>query len=88
MQKPISKKDIIRRLKIIEGHFKKVIEMVDNDKYCIEVLQQTTAVKNALKKVEELLLNRHLHSCVVNSIKKDKSERSLQELLEIFRKSK
>lgn len=88
MRKSVSKQDIVRRLKIIEGHLRKVTEMVDDEKYCIDILQQTEAVKNALKKVEELLLDRHLHSCVVNAIKIDKSEKSIQELLEIFKKSK
>jgi DNA-binding FrmR family transcriptional regulator len=87
-KKSISKRDLVRRLKIIEGHLKKVTEMVEDDKYCIDILQQTAAVKNALKKVEELLLDKHLHSCVIRAIKKDKSEKSIQELLEIFRKSK
>lgn len=86
-KKPIVKKDIIRRLKIIQGHLKKVTEMIEEDKYCIDILQQTAAVKNALKKVEDLLLDKHLHSCLVKAIKKDKSESAIAEILEVFKKS-
>lgn len=60
--------------------------MAEEDRYCIDILQQTSAVKSSIKKAEDLLLKRHLNSCVVNAIKKDKSEKSLEELLELFKK--
>jgi len=82
-----SKEDILRRMKIIDGHLKKVMKMIEEERYCIDILQQTSAVKNSLKKVEDLLLDRHLHSCVVNAIRKDKSEQSIKELIEIFKKT-
>lgn len=85
--KPIAKKDIIRRLRIIEGHLKRVTQMVEDDKYCIDILQQSLAVQNALKKVDQLLLDNHLHCCVINAIKRDKSEKAIGELLEVFRKT-
>jgi len=80
------KNDVIRRLKIAEGHLKKIIQMVEDDEYCIDVLQQTTAVKNAIKKSEEIILDGHLHGCVINAIKKDKSDASINELLDIFKR--
>lgn len=81
------KKDVIRRLKIVEGHLKRVIEMVEEDKYCIDVLQQTVAVKSAIKKAEELLLNNHLNSCLVQAIKNDKDKRAINEVMEVFKKA-
>lgn len=82
------KKEVMRRLRIIEGHLKKVTKMVEDDEYCIDILQQTCAVKNSLKRVEDLLLDNHLRSCVVNAIKKDRSEKSIRELLELFKEAK
>lgn len=81
------KKDAVRRLKIIEGHLKKVVAMVEEDKYCIDILQQTTAVKSAIKKTEELLLNNHLNSCLVQAIKNDKDKRAINEVMEVFKKA-
>ena len=82
-----SKEDIIRRLRITEGHLKKIVNMIEEDEYCIDILQQTSAVKNAIKKTEELILDNHLHSCVIKAIKKDKSETAINELLEVFKKT-
>lgn len=85
-----TKKETLRRLKIIEGHLKKVIKMVEEDKYCIDILQQSLAVQNALKKVDALLLDKHLHKCVSDAFKKGKSkkEKSIKELLKVFQLSK
>lgn len=88
--KKSNKKETLRRLKIIEGHLKKVIKMVEEDKYCIDVLQQSLAVQNALKKVDGLVLNQHLRRCVAEAMKKGSSrkEKSIKELLKIYRLSK
>lgn len=87
-KKPIDKKDIIRRLKIIDGHLKKVIQMVEDDKYCIDILQQSAAVQSALKQVDQLLLRNHLHCCVADAIKIGKGDKVILELLQIFKKMK
>lgn len=81
------KKESLKRLRIIEGHLKKVIKMVEEDKYCINVLQQSLAVQNALKEVNALLLDKHLHRCVSNAFKKgnSKKEKSIKELFKIFK---
>ena len=64
------KNKIIHRLKIAKGHLDKVIKMVDNDEYCIDVVHQSLAVQAALKKVDDLVLENHLKTCVADSIKK------------------
>lgn len=83
------KKETLRRLKIIEGHLKRVIKMVEEDKYCIDVLQQSLAVENALKKVDALILDQHLRKCVTDALKKgsSKREKSIKELLRIYQLS-
>ena len=81
-----TKKDVIKRLNITNGHIKKIAEMVDDGRYCIDVLQQTEAVKGSLKKIEEMILDSHLTTCVVPSFKGGKSEESVKELVEVFKR--
>lgn len=87
MKKPKSnnKKAVIKRLKTIKGHLHKIIEMVESDVYCMDILQQTTAVKNAIKSAESVILDNHLHSCVIHDVKKGKSK-AVDELLLLFKK--
>ncbi len=82
-----NKKETLRRLRIIEGHLKKVIKMVEENKYCIDVLQQSLAVQNALKKVDSLILDQHLRECVSKAMKKgnNKKEKAIGELLKIYK---
>ena len=80
-----SKQALVKRLKTIEGHLKKVTQMVEEDEYCIDVLQQTSAVKNAIKSAEVVMLDDHLHTCVIQDAKKGK-KKAVDELLELFRK--
>jgi len=81
-----TKKEVTKRLNITGGHLKKIAEMVENDRYCIDVLQQTEAVKGSLKKIEEIILDSHLHTCVVPSFKSGEAKKSVKELLEVFKR--
>jgi len=76
----------IRRLSIIEGHLKKVKKMVEKDEYCPNVIQQSSAVQSALRKVDELLLEGHLKDCVTSAIKSGGGDKEIKELLEAFSK--
>ena len=79
--------DIVRRLKSIEGHVRGVQRMVEDDAYCIDVVNQIVAIQRALKKVSGLVLDRHLHSCVTHAIQGEDMaarEKVLGELLEVF----
>lgn len=63
--------------------------MIDEDKYCIEIIHQIEAIEAALKKVKEKILEDHLSSCVTTAIKgENESQRKkvLSELLEVFKK--
>ncbi len=84
--KMLPKQNVVRRLKIIEGHVSRIIKMVEDGTYCIDILQQTSAVKNALKKAEEILLINHLNSCVINALKSGADEKTAEELGRVFRK--
>jgi DNA-binding FrmR family transcriptional regulator len=82
------KQDVSRRLKIVGGHLRKIIEMVDSGVYCIDILQQTAAVKSAIKKAEEVLLTNHISHCVVKAINANgrAKEKAIEELVQVFRK--
>lgn len=80
------KQDVIRRLKIVEGHLKKVIAMVEENTYCVDVLQQTAAIRSAIKKAEEALLANHMNSCFVRALKSGSQKQAIDELLQIFKK--
>ncbi len=75
---------LVRRLKIIEGQIRGLQEMVKKDTYCIDVITQTSAVKQALSKIEDLLLEGHLGHCVVNQIKKGQTEKATKEILKVY----
>ncbi len=82
-----SSQDILRRLKSIEGHVRGVRLMIEDDAYCVDVVQQIVAIQRALKKVASRVLDQHLHSCVTEAVRgRDVAERErvLQELIEVF----
>ena len=83
-----SNETVNKRLKIIEGHVKKINKMVQNEEYCIDILHQSQAVQAALKKVDSLILQNHLHTCVVDAIKKGKKDEVIKEVMEVFAKNK
>lgn len=77
---------ITHRLKIARGHLDKVIHMMEDDTYCIDVMHQLTAVEKGLKETGNLLLENHLKGCVADSIKKGKADESIAEIMEVFKK--
>ncbi len=79
--------DVLRRLKIVEGHLKRVIHMVEENKYCIDIIHQSLAVQNALKKIDSIILERHLTTCIPKAIPKINKKKQ-QELLNIFKASR
>ena len=78
---------ILHRLKIAQGHLKKVIKMVESDEYCIDVLHQSQAIQRALKEVDNLMLENHLQKCAADSIAKGKGSEAIAEVMQVFRKS-
>lgn len=84
---PTYKKDLLHRLKIALGHLEKIINMVDKEEYCLNITQQSQAVQNALRKVDELLLEHHLKTCVKDAIISDKNvEEKVKEIIEVFKR--
>ena len=79
-----TKQESLKRLNYIEGHLAGIKRMVEEEKYCVDVLKQTYAVRRAIEKLESLLLDGHLHTCVVEGVKDGREEQVVGELLELY----
>jgi DNA-binding FrmR family transcriptional regulator len=87
MQKS-AKKKILNRMNYLIGHLEGVKKMIENDKYCIDIILQNEAVISAIKKVNEMVLENHLNACLTEAIKnKSEKERKkkIKELLDLFK---
>ncbi len=78
------RQEVLKRLSYIEGHLKGIRSMIEEDKYCPEILKQTFAVRRAIEKMEALMLDGHLHHCVVEGIRDGREEQVIGELLELY----
>lgn len=79
--------DVLKRLKNVEGHIRGIARMVEEDAYCIDVIRQVSAAQAALNKVSKIVLEDHMHSCVITAIQGDDAserERVLQEIAEVY----
>jgi DNA-binding FrmR family transcriptional regulator len=77
---------ILHRLKIARGHLDKVINMVEKDEYCIDVLHQMQAVEGAVRETEGVVLENHLKTCVADSMRSGNQEEAVKEVMEVFKK--
>ncbi|GIN90295.1 metal-sensing transcriptional repressor [Siminovitchia terrae] len=80
---PDEKKMLQNRLKRIEGQVRGIQKMVDDDRYCADILIQLTAVSSALKQVGLTLLEKHTHHCVADAIKSGDGDDAIEELMKI-----
>lgn len=79
------KQKLVQRLKIIEGQVRGLQKMLEEDKYCIDIITQTSAIKQGLSNVEDALLEGHLGHCVVNQIKKGETTKATGEILKVYK---
>jgi DNA-binding FrmR family transcriptional regulator len=82
-----TKKQVINRLRSVEGHVRGIERMVEEDAYCIDVIKQGIAVQRALERVNGIMLESHLQSCVTTAIRgeePEERERVIGELLGLF----
>ena len=75
----------IRRLKIIEGQIRGLQKMVEEDTYCIDIITQASAIKEALSGVEDLLLENHLSTHVIHQIKNGEDTQATEEILKVYK---
>ena len=79
------KVDLKLRLKKVAGQINGIDKMLDDGRYCIDVLQQIMAARAALNKVALMIIESHAKSCVVTAIKDNRAEQSIDELMDVLK---
>lgn len=79
------KQKITRRLKIISGQVKGLEKMVEEEKYCVDIIMQSSAIKEALSGVEDLVLENHLSTHVLQQIRGGKEKTAVAEILKVYK---
>jgi len=78
------KKQAVGRLKRIEGQVRGLQKMVEEDRYCIDILTQTASVVSALKGVEDLVMDQHLHTCVADAMRSNDAVKKQEKIDEVM----
>ncbi len=81
-----TKKDVLPRLRKIEGQIKGIHKMIEKERYCIDIINQFTAVQRALDQVSLKVTQRHIESCVTDAVKSDGGGPVMGELMETIHK--
>ena len=83
--KPEHKKAALNRLKTVRGHLDAVITMVDDERYCPDIMKQVSALQGSLEKVNRVLLQNHVETCVLHAVEEGRSGQIVDELMETLR---
>lgn len=81
---PSTRQETLKRLNYIDGHLAGIRRMIEDDTYCVDVLKQTYAVRRAIEKMEALMLDGHLHTCVVEGVREGRADEVVGELVELY----
>ena len=87
MEQSRQKRELLNRLKSIEGHIRGVQRMVEEGQYCVDILKQTSAIQGAIDKLNAMILEGHLQTCVTTAIRSERQEereRVIRELMDVF----
>ncbi len=75
---------VLKRLNYISGHVRGIQKMTEDDRYCVDILKQSYAVRKSLEKVEAILLGAHLRTCVVEGIRDENASKVIEELVDLY----
>ena len=81
------KEALLKRLKRMEGQVRGISQMVEDDRYCLDIVQQINALSSAAREVALLLMEDHLRGCVDAAIKENKGEAAIKEMVRVLRKA-
>ncbi len=81
------KPSLLARMKKIEGQTKGIQRMIEEDRYCIDIVQQLTALSGAVDEVSLLILQGHIEGCVTDAIREQRGEDYIKELVGTIRKA-
>lgn len=76
---------VIRRLKLVEGQVRGLKRMVEEEKYCVDIITQSSAIKEAVSSIEYLMLENHLSTHIIEQIKSGKNKQAISEVLKVYR---
>ena len=80
--------EVLKRLRFVEGHLEGVRRMIDKDEYCVDILKQTHAVRKAIEKIEAIMLEGHLRTCVVEGMRDGRQDQVVSELMDLYAQAK
>lgn len=83
--KPEAKKAALRRLRIIAGQVKGLAGMIEQDKYCVNIITQASAIKEALGGVEDIVLRNHLDTHVLHQMRTGQGKKATAEILKVYK---
>lgn len=84
MNSNYDRKSVSHKLKIISGQIAGLAKMIDEDKYCIDILTQSLSIQKALQKIDKKVLENHLNGCVVDQMKNGEESKAIDELVKIY----
>lgn len=82
----VDKGDIVKRLKRIEGQVKGVQRMIEEEKYCVDILTQIAAIRAAINKVGSLVLEKHTKTCMQNAFYTENKEKVIDDMVDTIQK--
>jgi DNA-binding FrmR family transcriptional regulator len=77
---------ILHRLKIARGQLDSVIQMIEEDEYCIDVIHQSMAVQSALRQTDHVILKNHMETCVADAIANGNKDEVIGEVMKVMEK--
>lgn len=83
--KPEHKRSALNRLKTVRGHLDAVIKMVEEERYCPEIMKQVSALQASLERVNRILLQNHLETCVTHAVSEGRTAQIVDELMETMK---
>lgn len=85
-RKAEDKAALTRRINRIEGQVRGIGKMIDEDRYCVDILVQVSAARSALDALALGLLDRHLHGCVQRAVRTGEGDAAMDEAMDVVRK--
>lgn len=85
---PDVKKNTLRRLATIRGHLEAVTRMVDEEQYCIDILQQIRAIEASLENTKQVMVEGHLKTCFTHALAEGEGEKAITELMKVLKSNR
>lgn len=82
---PQVKREALRRIRTVRGHIAGIEEMIEGERYCVEILKQIAAVQASLSQVAQLLTKGHMQTCLTEAIQSGQGDEKIEELMEVFK---